>query len=235
MKLKSLILTVTLFVAAGAMAQDDCAFFFPNQQGEQITRNCYDAKGNLTNILVYKVEQTYDYPSGPEVIANYTFANASGKQLSSGQMVARCNDGDFSMSMSDVATFPLAMNMMNADIYMMGDLMNYPNTFSDPSDPADVDDYDDGTVRLYQKGNKSNRAEISISNREFVSNESVNTPAGAFYCTKIKYDINIWTPQGSIKGYGYEWYAPNIGIVRSEQYNNKKELQSYSVLNSIKK
>lgn len=27
----------------------------------------------------------------------------------------------------------------------------------------------------------------------------------------------------------------NIGIVRSEQYNNKKELQSYSVLERIKK
>ena len=34
--------------------------------------------------------------------------------------------------------------------------------------------------------------------------------------------MNIWTPKETIKGYGYEWYAPNIGIVRSEQYNNKK-------------
>lgn len=175
MKLRNLFLMATFFVATGAIAQEDCAFFFPNQLGEQITRNCYDAKGNLTNVLVYKVEQTYDYPSGPEVIANYIFANATGKQLSAGQMVARCNNGDFSMSMSDVATFPLAMNMMTADVYMMGDLMNYPNTFSDPADPADESDYDDGTVRLYQKGNKSNRAEISIFNRQFVSNESVNT------------------------------------------------------------
>lgn len=47
--------------------------------------------------------------------------------------------------------------------------------------------------------------------------------------------MNIWTTQETIKGYGYEWYAPNIGIVRSEQYNNKKELQSYSVLERIKK
>lgn len=28
---------------------------------------------------------------------------------------------------------------------------------------------------------------------------------------------------------------PILGIVRSEQYNNKKELQSYSVLERIKK
>lgn len=234
MKLKVLFLTATLFVATGAMAQQNCAFFFPNQQGEQITRNCYDAQGKLTNILVYRVDQTYDYPSGLEVIANYTFADAAGKTLTSGQMVARCNDDNFSMSMGDIATFPIALNMMSADVFMMGDLMNYPSVFSDPSNPIDNDDFDSGTLRLYQKGNKDNRAEISVSNREFISNESIDTPAGAFYCTKIKYDMDIWTPQGTIKGYGYEWYAPNIGIVRSEQYN-KKELQSYSVLSNIKK
>lgn len=236
MKIRNLMVATTLFVAAGAMAQNqDCAFFFPNQEGEQITRNCYTANGKLTNILVYKVDQAYDYPSGMEVVANYTFTDASGKTLNSGQMVARCNDGNFSMSMGDVATFPTALNMMNADVYMMGDLMNYPNAFSDPMNPGDDDEFDDGTLRLYQKGNKNNRAEISIFDREFVATETVNTPAGAFYCTKVKYEMNIWTPQETIKGYGYEWYAPNIGIVRSEQYNNKKKLQSYSVLERIKK
>lgn len=235
MNLRNLFLTATLLTATGVMAQQDCTFFFPNQQGEQVTRNCYDANGKLTNILIYEVDQTYQYPSGIEVIANYTFANATGKPLTSGHMVARCNDGNFSMTMSDAATFPVALNMMTADVFMMGDLMNYPNVFSDPSDPIDEDEFDDGTLRIYQKGNKNNRAEISVFDREFVSNESVDTPAGTFYCTKVKYEMNIWTPKGTIKGYGYEWYTPNIGIVRTEQYNDKKELQSYSVLNSIKK
>ena len=122
MKIRNLMVAATLLVTAGAMAQNqDCAFFFPNQEGEQITRNCYTADGKLTNILVYRVDQAYEYPSGMEVVANYTFADAAGKTLNSGQMVARCSDGNFSMSMGDVATFPTALNMMNADVYMMGD------------------------------------------------------------------------------------------------------------------
>lgn len=165
----------TLLVTAGAMAQNqDCAFFFPNQEGEQITRNCYTADGKLTNILVYRVDQAYEYPSGMEVVANYTFTDATGKTLNSGQMVARCSDGNFSMSMGDVATFPTALNMMNADVYMMGDLMNYPDAFSNPMNPGDDDEFDDGTLRLYQKGNKNNRAEISVFDREFVTTETVN-------------------------------------------------------------
>ena len=165
MKIRNLMVATTLFVAAGAMAQNqDCAFFFPNQEGEQITRNCYTADGKLTNILVYRVDQAYDYPSGMEVVANYTFTDASGKTLNSGQMVARCNDGNFSMSMGDVATFPTALNMMNADVYMMGDLMNYPNAFSDPMNQGDDDEFDDGTLRLrpgiccYRNGKHSSRS-----------------------------------------------------------------------------
>ena len=234
MKIKSLFILGVMFIATKAMGQD-CSFFFSNQEGQQVTRNCYTADGKLSNILVYTVDQVYNYPSGMEVLANYTFTNATGTPINSGQMVARCNDGDFSMSMSNVLTFPDALNMMNTDVYLMGDLMEYPNIFSDPDNPADDNDFDDGTIRVYQKGNKENRAEISISNREFVKNESIDTPAGAFYCTQIKFDINIWTPKGKIEGYGYEWYAPNIGIVRSEQYNKMKQLQSYSVLEKISK
>ena len=38
MKIRNLMVTATLLVTAGAMAQNqDCAFFFPNQEGEQIT------------------------------------------------------------------------------------------------------------------------------------------------------------------------------------------------------
>lgn len=235
MKLRNMILSAALFVATGAMAQQDCAFFFPNQEGEQITRNCYNAQGQLTNILVYRVDQAYDYPSGMEVVATYTFTNAAGEALNSGQMVARCNNGNFVMSMGHAVSYPVALSMVNADVFMMGDLMNYPDAFADPMNPGDDDEFEDGTLRIYQKGNKNNRMEINIFDRQFVSNESVNTPAGSFYCTKVKYDMNIWTPQGTIKGYGYEWYAPNIGIVRTEQYNDKKELQSYSVLERIKK
>ena len=52
MKIRNLMVAATLLVTAGAMAQNqDCAFFFPNQEGEQITRNCYTADGKLTNIL----------------------------------------------------------------------------------------------------------------------------------------------------------------------------------------
>lgn len=235
MKLRNLFLSLAAVFATGAMAQDDCSFFFLNQEGQQMTRNCYNANGQLTNVLNYLVDKVYQYEPGEEVIANYKFTDANGKLLNSGQMVARCSNGDFSMSMGHVASFPDAMSMLNSDMFMMGDLMNYPDAMSDPDNIADEGDYDDGTIRLYQKNDKNNRAEINVTNREFVKNEIVETPAGPFNCTKVKYNVNLWSPKTKMEGYGYEWYAPNLGIVRTELYNKDGQLQSYTLLDKVMK
>ena len=40
--------------------------------------------------------------------------------------------------------------------------------------------------------------------------------------------------KGTIEGYGYEWYAPNVGVVKNEQYNNNNQLQYYTVLEVVK-
>ncbi len=219
--------------AESAMAQE-CTFFFANEEGKVLTRTGYTADGKLSSTLLYRVQKVYDYPSGTEVDANFTYSKADGTLINSGQMVARCQDGNFSMNMNHILSFPVAVTMKNADIYFMGDLMSYPDAFSDPTDPGTTSNYTDGTVRIYDKNNKNNKAEISVTNREYVTTENVKTPAGIFNATKVKYNMKIWTPQATIEGYGYEWYAPNVGIVRTEEYNDNNQLQSYSVLTNIK-
>ena len=46
MKLKNLLLMGVMLIATSAVAQENCTFFFPNQEGQQVTRNCYTANGN---------------------------------------------------------------------------------------------------------------------------------------------------------------------------------------------
>ncbi len=234
MKVKNLIVLGLLTLGAESVMAQDCNFFFANEEGKVLTRTGYKADGTVSSLLIYRVDHVYDYPSGMEVDAHFSFSKPSGKVINSGQMVARCDDGNFTMNMNHILTFPDALNMKNADLYMMGDLMSYPDAFSAEDDPSSVGDYSDGTIRISDKKNKDNKAEISVTNREFVANEDVKTPAGYYHATKVKYQLKIWTPKATIEGYGYEWYAPNVGIVRTEEYNDKDQLQSYSVLTSIK-
>jgi hypothetical protein len=63
--------------------------------------------------------------------------------------------------------------------------------------------------------------------------EDVTTPAGTFNCVKISYDIETKTFM-TMRASGIEWYAKDVGVVRSESYNGKGKLTGYSVLNDIK-
>lgn len=217
-----------------AYAQDDCQFFFPKHEGEVVTRGCYNAKGVLQNTIVYKVNHVLTYPSGDEADVSYSFNTASGETIYTGKMVARCVGGEFTVSMEGNISFPIAMQMLNANISLAGDMMNYLKAETPPNKSNTISNFKDATLRLYQKDNKANRAEVLITNRGFAGNDILHTPVGEIECTRIKYDFYIWTPHESEVGYAYEWYAPDLGIVRSEEYNQKDELQSYTDIISIK-
>ena len=77
---------------------------------------------------------------------------------------------------------------------------------------------------------------MAIKDREFIKTESITTPAGTFDCAKVKYNIATRSPKSkeTITGYGYEWYSPNVGLVRTEQYDKNNVLQSYTVLEELK-
>ena len=53
-------------------------------------------------------------------------------------------------------------------------------------------------------------------------------------CTKVKYKIRSRSPKEVIEGYGYEWYTPNVGVVKNEQYDNNDQLQYYTILEVMK-
>ena len=84
--------------------------------------------------------------------------------------------------------------------------------------------------------NKVIKLNYSVAELRFIKTESITTPAGTFDCAKVKYNIATRSPKSkeTITGYGYEWYSPNVGLVRTEQYDKNNVLQSYTVLEELK-
>ena len=113
--------------------------------------------------------------------------------------------------------------------------INYPNPYAANFDKNNVY-FDEASVKIYDKKNRKNRKDMAIKDREFIKTESITTPAGTFDCAKVKYNIATRSPKSkeTITGYGYEWYSPNVGLVRTEQYDKNNVLQSYTVLEELK-
>ena len=209
MKSKVLLLALASMLAGGAMAQD-CTFFFPTTKGTQLVKKSYDGKGNLSGVMTYVVDEVENNQSGLEVDAAY----------------------EFFMDMKEVLTNPSFVSTTNTALAATDAVINYPSV-SKGASSGDVY-FDDAVINIYSKKNRKDRKNISIYDREYVTTEEVTTPAGTFDCTKVKFKIKSRSPKETIEGYGYEWYAPNIGVVRTEQYNNNNVLQSYSVLEEVK-
>ena len=233
MKSKILFAALALLFSAAAMAQD-CAFYFPQTKGAQLVKKGYDAKGNLLSVMTYTVDEVGNTPEGMEVEADYLFVNNAGTVIDKGDLDAYCQNGEFFMEMKEVLNNPTFVSTVQSDIAVTDDVINYPSVSNSPSGDGQGMYFDDVMLKISSKKDKKNRKNISIYDREYVTTEQVSTPAGTFDCTKVKYKIKSRSPQETISGWGYEWYAPNIGVVKNEQYDGNNQLQYYTILEEVK-
>ena len=209
MKVKILYTALISLIAGGAMAQD-CTFFFPQTEGTVWVRKGYDAKGNLQSVMSYQVDEVETLPSGQEVEADYVYTNPSGTIVNKGDIKAYCQNGEFFLDSKETLSYPGVVSEMNTNVDITENFINYPNPYAANFDKNNVY-FDEASVKIYDKKNRKNRKDMAI-------NIATRSPKS----------------KETITGYGYEWYSPNVGLVRTEQYDKNNVLQSYTVLEELK-
>ena len=75
---------------------------------------------------------------------------------------------------------------------------------------------------------------VSITNRKVEAVENITTPAGTFECYKITYDVAT-KMMINVKMKATEWYAKNVGMVKSESYTSDGKLAGSTLLTGLKK
>jgi hypothetical protein len=72
-------------------------------------------------------------------------------------------------------------------------------------------------------------------NNKVTAKEDVKTDAGSFNCFKVESEVSTKVVFKAVKTKTIAWYAKNIGVVKTEAYDNKGKLQSVQELISLKK
>lgn len=92
-------------------------------------------------------------------------------------------------------------------------------------------------MKVASEGMAVTEVNMNITNRQVVSREEITVPAGTFNCYKISYDTHMETKTMGIpfriRSKTVEYFAPNVGMVRTEMYDNKERLQGYTILSKI--
>ncbi len=231
--MKTLFFVFTFIVSSCMlMAQDDCMYFFPSNEGAVLVSKNYDAKGTLLSTTTYTVNKTDQTIDGNNIDIVFTITNSKDSLIDSGNLNARCEDGAFYMTMSNRILSPDAIKMLEKDTELVGDFLDYP----DPLGDFNTGNFkmSGGKFTIQSKKDKKIFAHVDVFGRQYEKNEKITTPAGTFDAAKVTFNFTITKNKKTNRYEGVEWYALNAGIIRSETYDEKGNLQNYSVLTMLK-
>ena len=128
---------------------------------------------------------------------------------------------------------PELMNTLSMNTELLGDFMDYPDTYNDDYPLVSGFKKDGGQLILQSKDNKDALVKVRIFNRQHQSNEKITTPANTFNASKIAFDFEVTKDNKTTHYKGVEWYAKDAGIVRSETRDENNNLLNYTELATL--
>lgn len=228
--IKSLLFFFLLISSGVFVLAQDCKIYFPDNVGAIREMSSYDNKDKFTGKTSQEILAVRKTAKGMSLDVKTIITDADGNEFSNSEITLNCEDGVFKMDMSDYLSEMLE-SYQSMEIEVKGENLTFPSKISvgDALKDASID------ITILNNGMKFMNMQVVISNRNVVAKEEITTEAGSFDCYKITYDMETITKIIKVKASAVEWIADGVGVVKTESYNKKGKLSSYSLLTDLKK
>jgi hypothetical protein len=217
----SLCLTATLF-SQSDLCQNG---YLPFREGVSFEITSYNQKGKVASVVQHAITEISPSSGGFRATVEMQILDDKGKDVHGGRYFIDCGDNGFSLDMSSMLNPESLTALSSLEVDVTGDGLSIPNTL------VPGQKLPDGEMQI--KASMNNLAlitmSISISDRNVIGKETLTTPAGTFACVKLTQTTTIGG-LGNKSYTGTTWLAPGVGTVRSENYNKKGEVESYTEL-----
>jgi len=217
------------FMFTGIVAQD-CPMYYPDQENTQMEYKQYDKKGNLSGSSVQKIISIRKSAGSTEAEIASEHFDAKGKSLGSATLTAKCENGVFYIDMKNYMSQESMESYKDMEMTIEGGDLEMPRTMK----AGDVLKNGNLKMSFASGGMTIMNMSVSITNRKVEAVENITTPAGTFECYKITYDVAT-KMMINVKMKGTEWYAKNVGMVKSESYTSDGKLAGSTLLTGLKK
>ncbi len=230
------LLSLSLF-AASAFAQCNNAFY-SLEEGSEFEMTTYNKKDKLQSRVVNAISEVDENGDAYEATFHSTIYDKNDEMVSDGEFVVICEDGNIRVDMQR-----LTSSMEQLTAYDEMEVESEVSFLEIPSSLEVGQSLPDGRTTIKVKMGESNMAmttmNINVVNRKVEAKENLTTPAGTFECFKITYDTDINTKMMGFSNKtsfsSAEWVARGVGVVKTESYDKKGRLNSYSLLTDLKK
>jgi hypothetical protein len=219
-------IAIFCFGLATVVKAQDCPSYYPDRENAQMEYKQYDKKGKLSGSSIQKIVSIKKTASSVVTEISAEHFDDKGKSQGTVNLKARCEGGIFYIDMKNFMAQPAGED---AQMSIEGGNLEMP------SNMKAGDMLKDGNMKMsIAAGAMTMNTTIAITNRKVEAVESITTPAGTFECYKISYDIATKMMGINSKLKGVEWYAKNVGMVKSESYSSDGKLMGSTVLASLK-
>jgi hypothetical protein len=208
----------------------DCKLYYPAVENAQLEYKNFDKKNKLTGSSKQLVKGIKSGPNSMVATIEAEYFDSKGTSQGKAEMTARCEKGVFYIDMKNYMNQQSMESYKDMEMSIEGGSLEMPSKF----DVGDVLKPGEMKMIFSANGMTFMTMSIGITNRKVEAIQDVITDAGTFKCYKISYDVN--TKMGiSVSAKGVEYFNEDIGMIKSETFDKKGELQGYSVLCSLKK
>lgn len=225
----------TLFLIAAILLSGIVAkaqeVFFPTKEGTVLEYKSYDKRDRETGMLRYTV--THIVSSGDNMDITYLIEtmDKKGKTLFKEEITINKKGDKLYVDMSkfiDKAALEQA-GEMPAEIKVSG------NDMEIPSNLKEGDKLPDSKIEMsLNMGFINIKMEAQVTDRKVESFGNISVKAGNYDAYKITSNVSANAMGIKTSTKTAEWLVKGIGIVRSEEYDENGNINSYSELVSIK-
>ena len=221
--LKNLCLIATvLFFSISNYAQNACSTYYPFKDGVKFEMTTYDAKDKVSGNVKYEIKDATD---DSVVLFNEVFDDKGTSVLSS-EVKLICTEDGISVDFKSLISSAVLEQYegMNMDIDISGENINIPNNLSVGQELPDAE-----LLLTMSMASVNMKMTVNMINRKVVAKEKVTTPAGTFDCFVLNNETEVNLGM-KMKMSSKEWLAKGVGVVKTEEYDDKGKLLSKSVL-----
>ncbi len=230
-RLKALTCLLFVLIVSTGFSQTNCKPYVPVSKGTTWEITNYSPKGKETGKVAYELVDKIETGDDVTFTIKAISYDKKGKETYSNQYEAHCVNGKFQFDMAFKIDGATMQSYQNMDVDIDASEFEVPSMDVSPGTKLN-----DGTLTVKIGGNSVSMLQmtIHITDRNVEAIEQIETPAGAFKCLKLSQKINTKMIV-KLESTSKEWYAEEIGIVRSETYNKNGKLTGYSELTKLNK
>ena len=199
--------------------------YLPFHNGASFTLTSFNKKGKVTSVVRHNVLEISESSDGFRAMVGMQIFDDKEKPLNESKYFIDCRESGLFLDMSSLLNPEsfAALGSMQVDI--TGDALLIPNLLTPGQELPDAE----MQIKASLSGMSLLTLTIAVTDRKVIAKERLTTPAGTFACVKLLQTTTIGG-LGNRSYTGATWLAPSIGTVRSENYDKKGELDTYTEL-----